>query len=37
MHEEPIVSSVEDAIRAVIDGDLPYLAVDDFLVTNLKR
>lgn len=32
MHEEPIVSTVDDALRAVRASDLPYLAVGNFLV-----
>jgi carbamoyltransferase len=34
MHEEPIVRSPEDAIRAFQDGDLDYLAIGSFLVKN---
>lgn len=34
MHEEPIVASPEDALRAIKDAELPYLAIDDFLVTQ---
>jgi len=34
MHEEPIVCSPSDAIRAFIDAQLPYLAIGDYLVTN---
>lgn len=32
MHEEPIVCSVDDALRAFLDGGLPYLAAGPFLV-----
>ncbi len=32
MHEEPIVCTVNDAIRAFLDSRLPYLAVNDYLV-----
>lgn len=32
MHEEPIVCTVEDAVRAFRDGRLPYLAAGEFLV-----
>lgn len=32
MHEEPIVCSPEDAIRAFLLGHLDYLAIGDFLV-----
>ena len=34
MHEEPIVCSAMDAIRAFTDGNLPFLALEDYLVTN---
>lgn len=34
MHEEPIVASAQDAIHAFLAGSLPYLAIDDFLVTG---
>ncbi len=33
MHEEPIVCSPYDAVRAFLDSDLPYLAIGDYLVT----
>jgi carbamoyltransferase len=33
MHEEPIVKTPEDAIRAFRLGRLPYLVLDDFLVS----
>ncbi|WP_395344606.1 carbamoyltransferase [Ningiella sp. W23] len=32
MHEEPIVCSVEDAVRAFLQGKLDYLAIGSFLV-----
>jgi carbamoyltransferase len=32
MHEEPIVRSPEDAIRAFLDSALDYLAIGDYLV-----
>lgn len=32
MHEEPIVCSPEDAVRAFLDAELPYLAIGHFLV-----
>jgi carbamoyltransferase len=32
MHEEPIVCSVEDAVRAMRTSRLRYLALEDFLV-----
>jgi carbamoyltransferase len=34
MHEEPIVSSGDDALRAFRAGGLPYLALGDFLVES---
>ena len=34
MHEEPIVCSPEDAIRAFKDGDLEVLALGDYLVES---
>jgi carbamoyltransferase len=34
MHEEPIVCSPEDAIRAFLQGNLDYLAIGDFLVAH---
>ena len=36
MHEEPIVCTVNDALRSILDGKLPYLAVGNFLVKNNK-
>ena len=32
MHEEPIVCTPEDAVRAFLDGRLDILAINDFLV-----
>jgi carbamoyltransferase len=34
MHEEPIVCSPEDAIRAFLMGNIDYLAISDFLVPH---
>jgi carbamoyltransferase len=34
MHEEPIVCSPQDAIRAFKDGNLAYLAVGNYLLKN---
>ena len=34
MHEEPIVCTPEDAVRAFLDGKLEYLAIGNYLVTN---
>ena len=34
MHEEPIVNSPQDAIRAFLQGNLDYLAIGDFLVRH---
>ena len=36
MHEEPIVCSPDDAIRAFLDGDLEFLALGPHLVGNPK-
>ncbi len=36
MHEEPIVRTADDALRAFIDGGLPYLAIGNYLVTAAK-
>jgi carbamoyltransferase len=33
MHEEPIVASPKDAIRAFLDAGLDYLAMEDYLVS----
>ena len=37
MHEEPIVCSPDDAIRAFMQGNLDYLAIGEFLVEHPKR
>jgi carbamoyltransferase len=37
MHEEPIVCSPEDAIRAFKDGDLEYLAIGSYLLKQPER
>jgi carbamoyltransferase len=34
MHEEPIVASPDDAVRAFLQGNLDYLAIGDFLVPH---
>jgi carbamoyltransferase len=34
MHEEPIVCTPDDAVRAFLLGNLDYLAMGDFLVVN---
>ena len=34
MHEEPIVCSPDDAIRAFLQGNLDYLAIGEFLVEH---
>ena len=34
MHEEPIVCSPDDAVRAFLDGDLEFLALGSHLVAN---
>jgi carbamoyltransferase len=34
MHEEPIVCTPDDALRAFRLGNLDYLAIGDFLVQN---
>ena len=34
MHEEPIVNTPADAIRAFLQGNLDYLAISDFLVKH---
>ena len=34
MHEEPIVCSPSDAIRAFLDAQLPYLAIGSYLIAN---
>jgi carbamoyltransferase len=37
MHEEPIVNSPGDAIRAFLDGNLDYLAIGSYLVKHPSR
>jgi carbamoyltransferase len=37
MHEEPIVNSPKDAIRAFLQGNLDYLAISNFLVGHPSR
>jgi carbamoyltransferase len=37
MHEEPIVCTPDDAIRAFLQGNLDYLAIGNFLVEHPKR
>jgi carbamoyltransferase len=34
MHEEPIVYGAQDCVRAFLDGNLDYLAIDRFLVKH---
>jgi len=34
MHEEPIVCTPDDAVRAFLQGNLDYLAIGDFLVPH---
>ena len=34
MHEEPIVCTPDDAIRAFLQGNLDYLAIGDFVVEH---
>ena len=34
MHEEPIVYSAQDCVRAFLDGNLDYLAIDRLLVKH---
>jgi carbamoyltransferase len=34
MHEEPIVCSPDDAIRAFLQGNLDYLAIGDSLAAH---
>jgi carbamoyltransferase len=34
MHEEPIVCSPEDAVRAFLQGHLDYLAIGNYVVEN---
>jgi carbamoyltransferase len=37
MHEEPIVCTPSDALRAFIDGELDYLAMGNFLLEHPRR
>lgn len=37
MHEEPIVNSPKDAVRAFLQGNLDYLAISNFLVEHPTR
>jgi carbamoyltransferase len=37
MHEEPIVNSPKDAIRAFLQGNIDYLAMGNFLVRHPQR
>ena len=37
MHEEPIVCTPDDAIRAFLQGNLDYLAIGNFIVEHPKR
>jgi carbamoyltransferase len=37
MHEEPIVCTPDDAIRAFLQGNLDYLAIGSFVVEHPKR
>ena len=37
MHEEPIVCSPNDALRAFIDSKLDYLVINKFLISNHKE
>jgi carbamoyltransferase len=34
MHEEPIICSPDDAVRAFLDGNLDFLAAGDFIVPH---
>ena len=34
MHEEPIVCSADDCVRAFLDGSLDYLAMGSYLVKH---
>jgi carbamoyltransferase len=34
MHEEPIVNSADDCLRAFLDGNLDYIALGRFLVKH---
>jgi carbamoyltransferase len=37
MHEEPIVASADDAVRAFLDGGLDYLLLGDRLIAHPQR
>ncbi len=37
MHEEPIVCTIDDALRAVHEAGLPYLAADNILIETAAR
>lgn len=37
MHEEPIVCTPDDAVRAFLQGNLDYLAIGEFLVEHPSR
>jgi carbamoyltransferase len=37
MHEEPIVCSPDDAVRAFLQGSLDYLAIGDYLVAHPSK
>src|SRR5262249_54767343 len=37
MHEEPIVNTPGDAIRAFLQGNLDYLAINEFIVRHPSR
>ena len=34
MHEEPIVCNADDAIRAFISSNLPFIAINEYLIEN---
>lgn len=36
IHEEPIVRSPRDALKAFFEGDLDYLAISNFLIENQR-
>ena len=37
MHEEPIVCSPSDALRAFIDSQIDYLVINNFLIQEQKK
>jgi carbamoyltransferase len=37
MHEEPIVSSADDCLRAFIEGNLDYIAIGKYLIKHPKE